>query len=84
MVSIFQISQKTEQMTDMEIMLELGMSRASFYRKKKAALRYLGYYFLAATFYFCKSHYGKRKALPWLPLWLFHKISHQLLHKICH
>ena len=32
-------------MTDMEIMLELGMSRASFYRKKKAALRYLGYYF---------------------------------------
>ena len=39
---------------------------------------------LAATFYFCKLHYGKRKALPWLPLWLFHKISHQLLHKICH
>ena len=32
-------------MTDMEIMLELGLSRASFYRKKKAALRYLGYYF---------------------------------------
>ena len=32
-------------MTDMEIMLELGMSRASFYRKKKAALRYMGYYF---------------------------------------
>ena len=32
-------------MADMEIMLELGMSRASFYRKKKAALRYLGYYF---------------------------------------
>ena len=32
-------------MTDMEIMLELGMSRASFYRKKKAALRHLGYYF---------------------------------------
>ena len=32
-------------MTDMEIMLELGMSRANFYRKKKAALRYLGYYF---------------------------------------
>ena len=32
-------------MTEMEIMLELGMSRASFYRKKKAALRYLGYYF---------------------------------------
>ena len=29
-------------MTDMEIMLELGMSRASFYRKKKVALRYLG------------------------------------------
>ena len=33
-------------MADMEIMLELGMSRANFYRKKKAALRYLGYYFL--------------------------------------
>ncbi len=32
-------------MTDMEIMLELGMSRASFYRKKKAAFRHLGYYF---------------------------------------
>ena len=32
-------------MADMEIMLELGLSRASFYRKKKAALRYLGYYF---------------------------------------
>ena len=32
-------------MTDMEIMLELGMSRASFYWKKKAALRHLGYYF---------------------------------------
>lgn len=32
-------------MTDTEIMLELGMSRASFYRKKKTALRYLGYYF---------------------------------------
>ena len=32
-------------MTDMEIMLELGMSRVSFYRKKKAALRYMGYYF---------------------------------------
>ena len=32
-------------MTLMEIMLELGMSRASFYRKKKAALRYMGYYF---------------------------------------
>ena len=32
-------------MTDMEIMLELGMSRASFYRKKKVVLRYLGYYF---------------------------------------
>ena len=32
-------------MADMEIMLELGMSRASFYRKKKAALRYMGYYF---------------------------------------
>ena len=32
-------------MADMEIMLELGMSRANFYRKKKAALRYLGYYF---------------------------------------
>lgn len=31
-------------MTDMEIMLELGMSRASFYRKKKVALRYLGTY----------------------------------------
>lgn len=27
------------------VMLELGMSRATFYRKKKAALRYLGYYF---------------------------------------
>ena len=26
-------------MADMEIMLELGMSRANFYRKKKAALR---------------------------------------------
>ena len=36
-------------MTDMEIMLELGMSRASFYRKKKAALRYLGYYFLKSS-----------------------------------
>ena len=32
-------------MADMEIMLELGMSRANFYRKKKAVLRYLGYYF---------------------------------------
>ena len=32
-------------MADMEIMLELGMSRARFYRKKKAALRYMGYYF---------------------------------------
>ena len=32
-------------MTDMEIMLELGMSRASFYLKKKAALRHLGDYF---------------------------------------
>ena len=29
----------------MDVMLELGMSRATFYRKKKAALRYLGYYF---------------------------------------
>ena len=28
-----------------DVMLELGMSRATFYRKKKAALRYLGYYF---------------------------------------
>ena len=32
-------------MTYMEIILELGMSRASSYRKKKAALRYMGYYF---------------------------------------
>ena len=30
---------------DVDIMIELGMSRATFYRKKKAALRYLGYYF---------------------------------------
>ena len=30
---------------DVDVMLELGMSRATFYRKKKAALRYLGYYF---------------------------------------
>lgn len=33
------------QAADMDVMLELGMSRATFYRKKKAALRYLGYYF---------------------------------------
>lgn len=30
---------------DVDIMIELGMSRATFYRRKKAALRYLGYYF---------------------------------------
>ena len=30
---------------DVDVMIELGMSRATFYRKKKAALRYLGYYF---------------------------------------
>ena len=31
--------------SDADVMLELGMSRATFYRKKKEALRYLGYYF---------------------------------------
>lgn len=31
--------------SDVIIMSELGMSKATFYRKKKAALRYLGYYF---------------------------------------
>ncbi len=31
--------------SDTEIMQELGMSKSTFYRKKKEALRYLGYYF---------------------------------------
>ena len=30
---------------DTEVMLEIGMSRATFYRRKKEALRHLGYYF---------------------------------------
>ena len=30
---------------DTELMLELGMSKATFYRKKKEALKHLGYYF---------------------------------------
>ena len=34
-------------MTDMEIMLELGMSRASFYRRKKAALPVSGDYLIS-------------------------------------
>lgn len=36
---------RSRKVADMDVMLELGMSRATFYRKKKAALRYLGYYF---------------------------------------
>lgn len=36
---------RAKKVPDIEIMDELGMSRATFYRKKKAALRYLGYYF---------------------------------------
>lgn len=36
---------RSRKAADVDIMIELGMSRATFYRKKKAALRYLGYYF---------------------------------------
>lgn len=36
---------RSRKAVDVDIMIELGMSRATFYRKKKAALRYLGYYF---------------------------------------
>lgn len=36
---------RSRKAADTDVMLELGMSRATFYRKKKAALRYLGYYF---------------------------------------
>ena len=36
---------RSRKAADVDVMLELGMSRATFYRKKKAALRYLGYYF---------------------------------------
>ena len=54
-------------MADMEIMLELGMSRASFYRKKKAALRYLGYYF----FEIVVPQYANRNLLNYKPLATF-------------
>jgi len=36
---------RSRKAADVDIMIELGMSKATFYRKKKAALRYLGYYF---------------------------------------
>lgn len=36
---------RSRKAADVDIMIGLGMSRATFYRKKKAALRYLGYYF---------------------------------------
>lgn len=36
---------RCKKLPDTEIMIELGMSRATFYRKKKEALRHLGYYF---------------------------------------
>lgn len=36
---------RSRKAADVDIMIELGMSRATFYRKKKAALRYLSYYF---------------------------------------
>ena len=36
---------RSRKAADVDIIIELGMSRATFYRKKKAALRYLGYYF---------------------------------------
>ena len=52
-------------MTDMEIMLELGMSRASFYRKKKAALRYMGYYFFEQVWraYYYSWHFRTPKKI---------------------
>lgn len=36
---------RSRKAADVDIMIELGMSRSTFYRKQKAALRYLGYYF---------------------------------------
>lgn len=36
---------RTRGAADIDIMAELGMSKATFYRKKKAALKNLGYYF---------------------------------------
>lgn len=36
---------RNRKVADVDIMIELGMGRATFYRKKKVALRYLDYYF---------------------------------------
>lgn len=36
---------RNRRMPDADVMIELGMSRATFYRKKKNALKQLGYYF---------------------------------------